>query len=64
MDARSTPIHVWRRGEHAVSTDPARLDRAVIHGYLARSNGSEGIPRATVERWMEACAPSDLYTRG
>lgn len=38
------------RGEFVVTTDPARLDIDFIHGYLARSYWSEGIPREIVER--------------
>jgi len=33
-----------------ISTDPARFDLDVVHGYLARSYWSPGIPRRTVER--------------
>ena len=33
-----------------ISTDPARFDLDVIHGYLSRSYWSPGIPRRTVER--------------
>ena len=39
-----------RRGDFAVSTDPARLDLAVVHGFLASSYWSAGIPRATLEK--------------
>ena len=35
---------------YEVSTDPARLDIAAMHAYLARSYWSPGIPYATVER--------------
>jgi len=37
-------------GEVEISTDPARFDLDVIHGYLARSYWAAGIPRETVER--------------
>jgi GNAT superfamily N-acetyltransferase len=33
-----------------VSTDPARLDLDLIHGFLAESYWAKGIPRATLER--------------
>ena len=33
-----------------ISTDPARLDRDVIHAYLSRSYWAEGIPRDVVQR--------------
>jgi GNAT superfamily N-acetyltransferase len=39
------------RGGIVVSTDPARLNLDVIHGYLVRSYWAKGVPRETV-----ACA--------
>jgi len=39
-----------RRGNYLVTTDPARLDKEFIHGYLTRSYWSEGISRNVVER--------------
>ena len=36
-----------------VTTDRARLDLDVIHGFLTRSYWAEGIPRETVARSME-----------
>lgn len=39
-----------RRGELVLSTDPARMDVAVIHGYLTRSYWAEGIDEPTVRR--------------
>lgn len=53
--------HEWRRGEHAVSTDPARLDLAVVHGFLARSYWSPGIPIETVRRAIAGSLPFGLY---
>ena len=50
---RSTAAEVAyevRRGPHTVTTDPARFDLDVVHGYLTRSYWAEGIPRAVVER--------------
>jgi N-acetylglutamate synthase-like GNAT family acetyltransferase len=46
------PQTAWeaRRGAYTVTTDPARLDLDVIHGYLFRAYWSAGIPRATLER--------------
>ena len=40
----------WRHDGYTVSTDPARLDLEVVHGFLAASYWAEGIPRDTVER--------------
>ena len=38
------------RGEYTISTDRHRLDIAAIHGFLAQSYWSPGIPVAIVER--------------
>jgi N-acetylglutamate synthase-like GNAT family acetyltransferase len=38
------------RDGFTISTDPARLDLDVIHGYLTRSYWAAGIPRELVER--------------
>lgn len=43
-------IHEWRRDLYTVSTDPARLQLDVIHGFLVGSYWAAGIPRETVER--------------
>ena len=48
-----TAITEWRRGEFIVSTDRARLDLDVIHGFLTNSYWAKGIPRATVARSIE-----------
>lgn len=45
-----TIIHEWQRNEYTVSTDPARLQLDVIHGFLVGSYWAAGIPRETVER--------------
>lgn len=42
-----------RRGAYEVSTDPARLDLDVIHGFLRTSYWAAGIPRETVRRSVE-----------
>lgn len=41
------------REEFVVSTDPARMDVAVIHGFLTGSYWAEGIQESTVRRSME-----------
>ncbi|HEY6867883.1 MAG TPA: GNAT family N-acetyltransferase [Candidatus Eisenbacteria bacterium] len=51
----------WRRDGYVVSTDPARLDLAVIHGYLTRSYWAHGIPLETVRRSIEHSIPFGLY---
>ena len=50
MPAHDSPIFERRFGEVLVSTDAARLDMEVIHGFLSRSYWSAGIPRETLER--------------
>jgi GNAT superfamily N-acetyltransferase len=42
-----------RRGEFVVSTDAARLDLDVIHGFLTNCYWAKGIPRAIVTRSIE-----------
>lgn len=42
--------HELRRGDLAVSDDPARLDLDVIHGFLTRTYWAAGVPRETVAR--------------
>jgi predicted GNAT family N-acyltransferase len=39
----------WRRGDYLISTEPARLDFAVVHAFLTRSYWSPGISRSLVE---------------
>lgn len=39
--------------DYLISTDPARLDVGVIHGFLRESYWAEGIPREIVERAIE-----------
>jgi len=40
-------------GDITISTDPARMDVDVIHGYLTRSYWAQGIPRETVARSLQ-----------
>jgi len=52
----------WRRGEYVVSTDPARLDRRVIHEYLSRSSyWAAEIPEHVVARALEHSLCFGLY---
>jgi len=51
-----------RRGEHSISTDPARLDLDVIHGFLAnQSYWAKGIPREIVARSIEHALCFGIY---
>ena len=42
-----------RRGEYAISTDPARLDLDVIHEFLTNCYWAKGIPRDVAARSIE-----------
>lgn len=43
-------VHILREGDHEISTDRARLDIDMIHGFLTESYWAESIPREIVER--------------
>ncbi len=43
----------WVRETFTVTTDPAKLDRAVIARFLASSYWAKGIPAATVDRSID-----------
>jgi GNAT superfamily N-acetyltransferase len=54
-----------RRGEYEISTDPARLDRPLIHAFLSeRAYWSIGVPRTVVERAIEHSLCFGLYRAG
>jgi GNAT superfamily N-acetyltransferase len=42
-----------RRGDFSISTDPKRLDVAMIHSFLTTSYWAEGIPMEIVKRSIE-----------
>lgn len=50
-----------RCGEFVVSTDPARLDLDVIHGFLTNCYWAKGIPRDTVARSIEHALCFGIY---
>jgi GNAT superfamily N-acetyltransferase len=43
-------MHSWTHAPFEISTNPARLDLALIHEFLAGTYWSPGIPRDIVER--------------
>jgi GNAT superfamily N-acetyltransferase len=51
--ANADAIVEHRRGEFLISTDPARLDLTVIHGFLTNCYWAKGIPREVVARSIE-----------
>ena len=50
-----------REDGYEVSTDPARLDVGVIHGFLVTAYWCAGIARETVERAITGSIPFGLY---
>jgi GNAT superfamily N-acetyltransferase len=51
--ANSETIVEHRRRESLISTDPARLNLDVIHGFLTNCYWAKGIPREVVARSIE-----------
>ena len=49
------------RAPYSISTDPARLDLAMITDYLARSYWAEGIPLDVVERAVKGSLCFGVY---
>jgi GNAT superfamily N-acetyltransferase len=50
-----------RRGPFLVTTDRARFDVDVVHGFLRRSYWSPGVPRDTVERAIAGSLAFGLF---
>ncbi|MEZ5967274.1 MAG: GNAT family N-acetyltransferase [Planctomycetota bacterium] len=51
------------RGEFTISTDPARLDLAAVHAFLASSYWSTGIPATTLARAAAQSLSFGLFHR-
>lgn len=56
-----SPAQEGDRDGFRISTDPARLDVDVIHGYLAQSYWATGIPREIVERSIRGSLCFGIY---
>ena len=54
-------MNEWHRDGYTVSTDPARLDLAVIHGFLTRCYWARGIPLEIVRRSIEHSLNFGVY---
>lgn len=55
----------WHRGEYAISTNPARLDIALIHQYLSASAyWAMGRPLDVVRRSIQNSLPFGVYKGG
>ena len=61
QDKDGTSIFVYHKAPFTVSTDPARLDLAVIHDFLYHSYWSPGIPRELVEKAIQHSLCFGLY---
>jgi GNAT superfamily N-acetyltransferase len=51
----------FRRGEFAISTDPARLDLDVVYNFLTNCYWAKGIPREVVARSIEHALCFGIY---
>ena len=61
-EGKAAPL-AWVRDGFRISTDPARLDLGVIHGFLSGSYWARGIPREVVERAVRGSLCFGLYAR-
>ncbi len=52
----------FHRGDFTISTDQARLDLDVIHGYLTRSYWAENVSREIVQQSIANALSFGLYT--
>jgi GNAT superfamily N-acetyltransferase len=53
-----------RRGRFTISTDPEKLDRGMIHEFLASSYWATSIPREIVDRSIEEALCFGLFEDG
>ena len=61
QSANPDTIVEHRRGEFLISTDPARLDLDVIHGFLTNCYWAKGIPREVVARSIDRALCFGVY---
>lgn len=59
---QSDAIQECRRDEFVISTDRARLDLDVVHGFLTESYWAKGIPRELVARSIENSLCFGVYS--
>lgn len=52
------------RDGYMISTDAAKLDLDVIHGFLSQAYWCEGIPRQTLERGIRNSLCFGVYVEG
>ena len=53
----------YRKDEFTVSTDPALIELAVVHGFLSECYWAKGIPRDVVARSIENSLCFGLYAK-
>ena len=51
----------WANREYEISTDPARIDLSVVHGFLSQSYWSPGVPVEVVRRGIENSICFGIY---
>jgi len=53
--------HLWSHGDYEISTDPARIDLAVVYEFLTNSYWARGIPLEMVQRSIENSLCFGIY---
>ena len=53
--------HLWSQGDYEISTDPARIDAAMVHEFLTNSYWAKGIPAETVKKSIENSICFGIY---
>lgn len=53
----------WDRDEFEISTDPEKIDLAVVHGFLTGSYWAGGIPAETVRKSIENSICFGVYRK-
>ena len=51
----------WQRGQYTISTDTARLNLGVVHGFLRGSYWAKDIPEEVIRRSIEHSLPFGVY---
>src|SRR5947209_2685373 len=53
--------HAWSKNEFEISTDRARIDLGIVHGFLTNSYWARGIPLETVQCSVENSLCFGIY---
>lgn len=51
----------WRRDAYRITTDPAAVDLAMVHGFLTSCYWAKNIPFETVRRSVEGAIPFSVF---